>query len=266
MDKENTKVLNQVWRRGATLIELLVLIGIVAILTVIAITTLRHVRSGQMNARDLNNLRLSGRDILVFAADHDDVMLTTGLPGDSWFDAAYGTTLPPSAVNAVYWGININWNRVLAKHLGQSFDHWQSVHGLRVVDFPTTPGASTYTPPEPGSPGYATGLSRFGYSRAFVTSPELWTDPPLDVNSTTISVFFQRVRTSQVRSPAGKGLMIHLDPPTSAGRHHTVFVDGSAAAVPVSQFRETVPRPMGNPLVQGAPVLDTKDGHDGADR
>lgn len=253
-------------RRAVTLLELLVLVAVIGVLSVLVFASLARVRGHQLNARDLNNLRLSGRDILMFAADHDDVMLTTGLPGDSWFDAAYGTTLPPSAVNAVYWGININWNRVLAKHLGQSFDHWQSVHGLQVINYPSAPNAPVYTPPEPGSPGYATGLSRFGYSRAFVTKPELWTNPALNVNSSTIGAYFQRVRTAQVRSPAGKGLMIHLDPPSNVGRHHVAFVDGSTSAVPLSRFREAAPRPMANRGTPGAPVLDTKEGFAGVDR
>lgn len=252
--------------RGTTVIELLVLIAAVSILTALLITGVRHLRGAQLNARDINNLRLSGRDILLFAHDNDGVFLTTGLPGDPWFDAAYGTTIPESATNAAYWGININWNRVLAKFTGESYEHWQSVHGLRVIDYPSAPNTPAHTPPDPGSPGYATGLSRFAYSRAFVTRPELWTNPPINVNSSTIAVYFKRVRSGQVRSPAGKGLMVHLDPPSNPGRHHVVFVDGSAAAVRETQFRETVPRPMGNPLTPGAPVLDTKDGYFGADR
>jgi hypothetical protein len=249
---------------GATLIELLVLIGVISILTLITIVGLRSVKRTQLDMKDLHNLRLSGMDIITWAHDNDEVLLTAGAPGSGLYQQQYGggqSTPAPDAYAISYWGVQNNWNRMLARFTNQAQPHWQSAYGLRVTN--NSPYPDTMNP---RAPEYPLAPSLFYYSCTFVTKPSLWVDPAFDLDLTTISTFFTTVRVSQIAHPSGKGLMIHPRPPVDAQSHHVAFVDGSASSLPESAFLTAAPRPLGNPTKPGLPVIDTAAGFLGRDR
>lgn len=261
-------------RSGASLIEVLVVIGAASVLTLILIVTLRGTKDRQIDLRDLHNLRLSALDLLANASDSDDILLTVGLAGSSRHQALYGG-LPVGggasggAAHAIsYWSIDVNWNRILNQITGETHAHWQSSHGLREIPRPNIPGFAFPEPPsDPRSPAYALGPSRFLYSCTLTTRPDLWVDPPIAIDMSTIHMFFTNVRLTDVRYPAAKGMLIHPDRPGDAPRHNTAFVDGSVASIHPERFVPPVRRPLAvSNDVPGIPVLHTAEGHNGRDR
>lgn len=264
-----SKRVSVVSMRGATIIELLVLIVATAVLTVLVIVTMRGVKESHLAMRDVQNLRLSAADLIAFASENDEVFLNVGEPGSlrfrSLFPASSGT--PADLYGMMFWSLDLSWNGVLAMLTGDAHSHWQSAYGLSPTVRPNVPGIPLREPPAPGSREYAMSLSRFRYTVTLASKPELWHEPPLSLGFDTLHMYAANVRLSQVRHPASKGILIHRTPVETLPRHHVAFVDGSASFLGHDRVVTPASRPVAaESNAPGAPVQHTRDGHHGRDR
>lgn len=256
--------------RGATLLELLVLIVAVSILTLLVIVSLRSAKGSHLAMRDVHNLRLSATDILTFCAENDEVFLNLGEPGSGRFHTLFpaDSSTPAGLYGMMFWGLDLNWNGVLSRLTGDAHAHWQSAYGLYPIVRPNVPGLVFRDPPDdPRSPEYARAISRFHYTVTLTSKPELWLDPPLALDFDTLPMYAANVRLSQVRHPSAKGMLIHRTPVEGIDRHHVAFVDGSASFLAHDLTIPAAPRPLARESnAPGAPVQHTLEGFLGRDR
>ena len=75
-------------RRGFTLIEILVVLGVIVLLMGIAIPTLRSARMASLNTLDLSQLRQLGVAHLAYQATNTDHFVDVGLPHGGYGDEA----------------------------------------------------------------------------------------------------------------------------------------------------------------------------------
>lgn len=109
--------------RGFTLVELLVVIGIIALLISVLLPTLGKARAAAAAANCLSNLRQINTAFVLFANDHKGYLPQIGSAGTGsemfdidgssqkvlvrWFGGLYGSPQkfhPPAAMLARYWG------------------------------------------------------------------------------------------------------------------------------------------------------------------
>jgi prepilin-type N-terminal cleavage/methylation domain-containing protein/prepilin-type processing-associated H-X9-DG protein len=89
-------------RRGFTLVELLVVIGIIAVLLSLLVPTLGRVRDEAKRATCMSNLRQVGAAMLMYAADNDQTFASAGNEG--YWDDPTGKARLPNDPKA-YWGV-----------------------------------------------------------------------------------------------------------------------------------------------------------------
>jgi prepilin-type processing-associated H-X9-DG protein/prepilin-type N-terminal cleavage/methylation domain-containing protein len=90
-------------RLAFTLVELLVVVGIIAVLLSLLLPTLGRVRDEAKRAACMSNLRQVGSAMLMYAADNDQTFASAGNQG-YWDDLSSGVALSPSDTRA-YWGV-----------------------------------------------------------------------------------------------------------------------------------------------------------------
>jgi hypothetical protein len=251
-------------RRAVTLVEVLVTIGVTVILTLILITGLRAVRGQTLAMKDLQNLRLSGQDMLLWSTDNDDVFLNIGTPGSPrWGVTGLPPGMDPVGIGNTYWGQQSSWNVFLSVFTQRAEQHWQSSYGLRT--FSGVVGGTTQELPEAGTRAYAQYPSRFRYSPAFLTAPEMWVPDAYFENAGALVPYFADVRTAQVVHPASKAVLVNFEVVDHPERRHLAAVDGSAHARDASAMQPVAPytlAPAGTPGIAG---IHTLDGHRGRD-
>lgn len=103
-------------QRGFTLVELLVVIGIIAVLISILLPALSKARESAQRVACLSNQRQVYYGALLFATDHQDHLP----PGTSWSADNYGVVyaikdVTPLASQAATVGGTYDWGRVFAE-------------------------------------------------------------------------------------------------------------------------------------------------------
>ncbi len=253
-------------RRAVTLIEVLVTVAVAVILTLIVIVGMRSVRGQTLAMKDLHNLRLSRQDMLLWSVDDDEKFLNVGMPGSPRWGAL---GLPPGmniqGIGSTYWGQQSSWNVFLAMFSRKSSQHWQSAYGLRTLSGAVGESANS-TPPTPGTAAFAQSPSRFRYSPAFLTIPEMWSADRYFESAAAIVPYFAEVRLSQTRSPSGKALLVNFEVPDEPERKHLAFVDGSVAAKDNEILVDPAPYPLAPAGTVGIQGIHTLNGYRGNDK
>lgn len=238
-------------REGFTLVELLVVIGVIAVLMALTLPALRSVRLRADEAVALSNLRGIGVTIEVYANTQRNAY-PFNVPG-AWFPddpEVNGGSISTSDP----WAISYLWPSLLpiVAPWREHYASWLDV-GVVVED--------------PARPWNGTTVS-YRYSNSFIARPEMWSDQPA-APAEQGGGLFAPTFTHEVRAPALKALMYDSDraylrrEATRDDRRGVLTADGAAALrldsgalKPVhNRYDDTPPRPF----------HDTRDGVRGRD-
>ncbi|MBL0921799.1 MAG: type II secretion system protein [Phycisphaerales bacterium] len=247
-------------RRAVTLVEMLVAMGIVALLTAVLIVSLRGVRSQATDLQNLSNMRATLVDFVAWSVDHGGVMLNAGLPDSqdgSWY---YNGETDLVLRRHFYLAQSIQWPRVLHRWLDATHEHWHATRGPNDLDGDidleelADAGQSQWAP------------SRFAYSATMLAAPESWTYPGRGWTLDSFAERFERVAMERIRAPSQKGILTYYNAAASEGRMVSFF-DGSASFHADADLQAPGANPQAiPPTVRGRPVFDTLDGCRGVDR
>jgi hypothetical protein len=243
-------------RRAVTLVEVLVTIGVTVILTLILITGLRAVRGQTLAMKDLQNLRLSGQDMLLWSTDNDDKFLNFEDPTSDLFQRAYPSLASPplSLYMSMYFAQYVHWPTYLAVYVGERREYWQTVY--RPTEIEAGPSSSPVTFPR----------QHLQLSPTLHTSSSLWTRPLAAGGTMACAPYIKVVRMGNIAHPSRKGVLAHLDIPQDAEHAHCLFADQSASRWRQSNLSEPAGNPRNPRGENGRPVLHTFGGYEGVDR
>lgn len=244
--------------RGFTLIECLVVVGIVAILSTLVLVALRQVKQTSENLDDVASLRATASDFASWAADHDGHMLNPGLPDEPSAAWWYPPGMAPSAAASRYRAIRNQWPLAMHRWSGKVQPHWFGPDGPQGPEGPTEP--ALIQDPVMG-PALLTNLH---YSLTMVTAPTLWVYPGRGMTGSQTLPELERVSVAKIEFPAAKGTLINASKLPS-GAAPTAFADGHVARVAAGQFRLAAADPTSLPTFRGDPVLATMAGYRGVD-
>jgi len=212
-------------RRAVTIIELMIALGVIAILLAILLPALVSTKESAAEVASLANLRSIGQTMTAYQSDHDGAFLYYE-PGAR----LYNFPELVDSEHAISYGTH-NW---------QFRDHWPAhprVHAL----FPWAEHYETWLSPGAGdAPELAPWQGRDGdvvtwrkpsyhYSNTFYNDPSVWTDSP-----PAFGECHHIIRDSDVASPAAKVVFwdaerAYLRPyPEAADPRPVLFADGSA--------------------------------------
>lgn len=164
-------------RPAFTLLELLVCVGLIAVLLGITIPALRGAHERSLDTEDLANLRTSAQDLTAWASEHDDVW-----PNGGGMTFPYLTTVSVNGeVIAVfdYYEHAGGWIHVLRASTGEYSPAWGLARG-----FPVAPL----------------------YSNCMISDPRLWDACPIEPDQRFQCA--RVVRTSETAFPSAKGVLI----------------------------------------------------------
>lgn len=208
--------------RAVTLLELLIALGVVAIVIAIAVPVLR---SGMVRAHDAKNqasLRSTHQHFQMYANDRGDSFVNAGpavIPGyPIVVDFGEGNGRVAMGYLVQSW----QWTYVAALHFREAFPTWHSTHAARAdATQPTVPQVGGVTNAQHAAP------TAFIYSQAMLAEPRNFTS----LRAISDPRGHRLVRWSEVAFPSSKGLMSDPERPRfkkDERRLNVSFVDGSA--------------------------------------
>lgn len=199
----------QHWRSGFTLVELLVLIGLVAALTVLFIPVLAHTKPNSKAAQCLNNLRQFTAGWMMYSSDYQDRVVNNFGVSDTLNSIQAGTFLN-WANNVMTWSAttsiydqsttNRDWivNGVLGKYLSDP---------LRVYKCPV----DTYLSPAQVSAGFPARLRSISMNSLFGRfSPG--SDPTAQGLNDFFPQYLQYLKQTSVLKPAKTWVVLDEHP------------------------------------------------------
>ena len=248
-------------RRAMTLVELLVTLGVIAVLIAIAVPVLRAVYAMRHDAINLSNARATMQDFAAYAAAHDGELPNPGLPqnsrpGDPYYFSTGGT---PAAIS-VYGALEKQWPVVLKHWLGHSERHWHSSFD----DFTFGGNIDPSDVPE-GYDVYGQ-QSQLLYSPTCYTIAEVWTMPATVLDEDAYREVPKVVRLDDIAHPGRKGVLVNRDRPGEPRQIYVAFADGAAAMHAIDDARpQAAPPRSADPNLPGFPVMATLHGYEGID-
>ncbi len=254
-------------RRAFSLVELLVVIGVIAILMAILLPALGRARATALRANCLSHMDSSSKAITMYGLDYDGSIPQFGA---STYEASFTNGGNPRR----YYDQSIYWPRVVKTYLGER----------ELEPSQLCPASSTFRMAFRNG-DYLAYLdlfpedydisSSYRLSHALLSSPEAWR-PNADGKQ---SVFLRAVRAHEILFTAEKGLLVetvNFHAPdtedrqvsifTARGRELDftgVFVDGHAE---IAQYEELTPPLTTNGVPHTAPIVSTPDGARGSDK
>ena len=243
-------------RNAFTLVELLVAIGVIAILLAILLPALAGVRGSARKTVTLSNLKQSHAAFDLYLARYDRTY--------PWFEPGTFLKANPEGTQSIspgYWDLNIYWPMLMHESAPWP-EHFKTFlgSGARTGDQPWLAElglGQTYRTPS------------FEYCRAFFARPELFSE-----SATESPDLFRPVRQSDVAHPAAKVLLFdreltHLQGTEDARNvgdfdlRPMAFADGHATERKRSEA--SAPELPAWLDRQGAPPHDTPNGARGTD-
>src|SRR4029450_9641963 len=106
-------------RKAFTLVELLVVIGIIAILIAILLPALKKARQAAQTAACLSNLRVLGQGYAMYTAANNGYLPFVRYPG--WFLSSYPDILARNPKQPV-----VSWAEAISPYLGQKIEYDQT--------------------------------------------------------------------------------------------------------------------------------------------
>lgn len=247
---------SMVTRRGFSMVELLVSIGIIAILLALALPSLANARAAARETVALANGRTLGMSFQSYidrfkaypfrspGTPPDDSGDMPPLPGDllavRWWPE--GTII---ATNSV-WAMGHLWPGVLSEVAPwpEYFATWVSPG--RSTELPVAP--DPFADDEPDMEPF--GVVSWRYSNSFIGAPQLWQE-----GAVGDAKLVRAIQPHEVQFPAQKVLAWDADityvpkEPKLVGDHYDwptpmLFADGHAAAKRPTEAKESAPNPM----------------------
>lgn len=214
------------YHSGFTLVELLVSIGIIALLIGLAIPALSGARKRARDAAILSNLKQTGLAMESYVQRYDG-WLPYAIEGTP-FRTAPLSDQGAGAITGSHWQLSTYWSSLFFEVA--PWEEW-----FRLWAFPD-PRRSQDRPWE-GSPGldgpFFQGQSSLEYARSLFTRPEVWQPgPPITDRASVL----RAVRMTEVRYPSAKVSLfdrelcvrVQCDDPMAVKRG-MLFLDGHAA-------------------------------------
>jgi len=208
-------------RRAFTLVELLAVIGVVAVLIALTLPALRGVRLRANEAVALSNIRGIGSAIEAYANTTRNAYPNNWpggwFPSDGWTAREVGSSL---VYDGNPWSMAWNWPSLLriVAPWRENYRSWLNV-GVDIEDAE--------------NPWNSRRVS-YHYSNSFIARPEMWSALPRAPDESREALFAPTF-THEVRSPSLKALMYDGDraylyrDPTSKDRRAILTADGAAA-------------------------------------
>ena len=233
---------------GFTLVELCVTVGIIAVLIGIMLPALSGAANAGKRTVLLTNQREAMRVVEEFSADHGDVFPNAG--DESGVTASWEWHGAP--VQKDYWSQPEHWGWMVQS---KGYNGYVSLGpSMAPARFDVDPGC---------------GECGLGVRSLHVLSGTLLGKSELYEEGAAVTrELSTRVRTSDVRHPAHKGVLYQLyftsQTSRTDGQHLSLvhFADGHGAHIPADSLRPGV---TGDMPYAGVPVLATKDGYKGRD-
>lgn len=250
-------------RQGFTLVELLAVIGIIAVLIGLALPGLSGANRRAKETVVLSNLRQSA---IVF--EQYTQQYHGSLP---WAPAGTGFSLTPdmpptSTLWGGYWDLSRYWSSLM-----QGVAPWPEWFGMWCIPDPHRPTDAPWHPDASQGSGFSDGVSSFEYARSLFARPLIWQPGPGILDEAEVH---RPVRVHEVRYPSSKGLLFDSE---ACARVHcanngmsidraVLFVDGHAAYHALEDA--ALPLAGRDPSIAGfgpLPIHDTEDGAYGRD-
>lgn len=250
-------------RRGFSLIELLVVIGIIGLLMALALPALRYARLSAKNTVQLSNLHQTALTFEEYSQTYSEYF-PFAPPGAQFrlepLDKKnFGSISPGFWDHSYYWPSLMHWIAPWREH----FSTWVVADPRRVEGEPwiweygRSPGQRIL-----GRPSYV-------LVRSLFAQPELWSDEPISDPERLLSA----VRHHQVLNPSAKVMLFDAEQPLrlpigtpaeEMARRAMLFVDAHAARRSLMDATKPV-----QARIEGAPdaavLHDTRDGARGVD-
>lgn len=246
-------------RRGATLLELLVIAGVVAVLIGVMIPILRSIAIRKDDVQDVANAGAILKEFRLWSGDRDDIAPNAGTLDAPLVSGFYPAGASSQQYIGLYQSPVWNWVRLLRLSGHEPSAHWHTSVGPDDMNGQIDFDASESTAWLWSNP------SRYKMTYATLFDAAIWSaDSRESLSMEALPATFKQVRWGMIAFPAAKGLIVNLSRRDDASQWHVGFADGSARLMRSDQAIPGVPIPWASDR-QGSPILATRDGYLGRD-
>ncbi|MGI9013841.1 MAG: prepilin-type N-terminal cleavage/methylation domain-containing protein [Phycisphaerales bacterium] len=246
-------------RSGFTLVEVLVVVAIIAVLIALAAPAMVGLRQSVVKTQHLAALRSHSTALALFASDNEGAFPFFGVAGAPEFGLTFGKCHipPPSSVDNFFAYQSRGWVSATVSYLSATdkLPFAASVKGAGV--------AHSYC----GQLGEDVG---FFFSPVMMTHTVFAEPRFFDGAGGDRVIRTKQMRTTQVKHPGRKGILVIVPPAELRGEHLTeawvAFADGSVRELPWNLDRNVQNTSVSFSLFDQIPIMTTRDGLNGFDQ